>query len=84
MQGYTAADNVQDKYPPLESHIPENYSTGVAGCKHLWQSSYSKTVSFSAEYYEETTVGDQLTNTFTKDFCVWITNTYSVNEQNEF
>ncbi len=53
---YTAADNVRDDYPPSKPRINENYSTRVACCEHSWQSSYSKTVSFGSECYEENAV----------------------------
>ncbi|PRD32767.1 UNVERIFIED_CONTAM: hypothetical protein NCL1_19485 [Trichonephila clavipes] len=56
MQDYTAADNVQNEYPPSEPCIHENYSTGAACCGHSWQISYSKSVSLGSKCYEETRV----------------------------
>ncbi|GFW27556.1 uncharacterized protein TNCV_4282571 [Trichonephila clavipes] len=51
-QDYTAADNVRDEYPLSKPCIHDKHSTGVACCKHSWQSSYSKTVSFAMECYK--------------------------------
>ncbi|GFW88570.1 hypothetical protein TNCV_828391 [Trichonephila clavipes] len=52
----TTVSRVITIFTNLEPSIHENYSTGAACCEHSWQSSYSKTVSFSAKRYEETRV----------------------------
>ncbi|GFV42562.1 transposable element Tc1 transposase [Trichonephila clavipes] len=51
----TTVSRVMTVYTNLESCAHENYSTGVAFCKHSWQSNYSKTVSLGTECYEEST-----------------------------